>query len=275
MPVISTNIAANSALRYLNNNSDEQTESLTKLASGLRITQASDDAAGLAVGTQLEADSAVLSQAATNASQASSILQIADGGLSRISDILTRLKTLAAQSNSGSVDDDQRTNDIDVEFQELLEEIDDITSTTAYNGQSLLDGSSQYATGVDFMVGTATTDTITVTLASADTTALSIDSADVTTQANAETALGLIDTAIETISSQRAQVGAVMSRFDYHAEQIATMEENTDAAASAVMDVDVAAEKTALSAAEVKTEAAIAALAQANEMPSQLLNLLQ
>ncbi len=275
MPVISTNIAANSALRYLNNNSAEQSESLTKLASGLRITKASDDAAGLAVGTQLQADSAVLAQASTNASQATSILQIADGGLARISDILERMKTLAAQSNSGSVDDDQRANDIDVEFQELLAEIDDITSSTRYNGQSLLDGTSQYATGVEFMVGTDLADSITVTLASGTTADLAIDASDVTTQATAQTALTALDTAIDTISSQRASVGAVMSRFDFRAEQIATMEENTSAATSAVMDVDVAAEKTALSAADVKTQAAIAALAQANQMPSQLLNLLQ
>lgn len=275
MPVISTNIAANSALRYLNQNSADQSESLTKLASGLRITKASDDAAGLAVGTQLQADSAVLAQASTNASQATSILQIADGGLARISDILERMKTLAAQSNSGSVDDNQRANDIDVEFQELIAEIDDITSSTRYNGQSLLDGSSQYATGVEFMVGTDLADTITVTLASGTTADLGIDASDVTTQATAQASLTSLDAAIETISSQRASVGAVMSRFDFRSEQVATMEENTSAATSAVMDVDVAAEKTALSAADVKTQAAIAALAQANQMPNQLLSLLQ
>jgi flagellin len=95
MPVISTNTAANTALRYLNDNASQQGSALAKLASGSNITKASDDAAGLAIGTQLGADVAVLGQAATNASQASSILQIADGGLSSISDILTRMKSLA------------------------------------------------------------------------------------------------------------------------------------------------------------------------------------
>lgn len=275
MPVISTNIAANSALRYLNLNSQAQSDSLTKLASGSRITKASDDAAGLAVGTQLSADVAVLNQAATNASQATSILQIADGGLARISDILERLKTLAAQSNSGSVDDAQRAADIDTEFQELLTEIDDITSSTRYNGQALLDGTSQYAAGVEFMVGTDLADTITVTLASATTTVLAINASTVATQADAQTALTALDAAIDTISSQRATVGATMSRFDFRAQQVATMNENTSAAESAVMDVDVAAEQTTLSAADVKTQAAIAALSQANNMPSQLLDLLR
>lgn len=275
MPVISTNIAANSALRYLNQNSAEQSSSLSKLASGSRIIKASDDAAGLAIGTQLQGDVTVLNQAATNASQATSILQIADGGLARISDILQRLKTLGAQSNSGGVTDDQRTDDIQAEYTELLSEIDDIAGTTRYNGDALLDGSSQFATGVAFMVGTDVSDTITVTLQAADTAALAIDGTSVATQTDAATALAAIDTAIDTISSMRATAGAVMSRFDFRAQTIATMNENTSAAQSAVMDVDVAAEKTALSAADVKTQAAIAALSQANEMPSQLLNMLR
>jgi flagellin len=275
MPVISTNVAANSALRYLNQNSEAQSSSISKLASGSSIIKASDNAAGLAIGTQLGADVTVLNQAATNASQGSSILQTADGGLARISDILSRLKTLAAQSDSGAVTDDQRSDDIDAEFQELLSEIDDIASSTRYNGDALLDGTSQFASGVSFLVGTNSSDTLTITIDSADTTALSIDSLDVTTQTNAESALDALDTAIDTISAQRATLGATMSRFDYRSETIATQVENSEASQSTVMDVDVAAEKTKLSAEDVKTQAAIAALTQANKMPSELLNLLQ
>src|ERR1700755_3075349 len=105
MPVISTNTAANTALRYLNQNAADQSSALSKLASGSNITKASDDAAGLAIGTQLASDVSVLGQAQVNASQASSILQIADGGLSSISDILTRMKTLATEAASGNVTD--------------------------------------------------------------------------------------------------------------------------------------------------------------------------
>ena len=275
MPVISTNTAANSALRYLNLNSSMQSSSLTKLASGSRITKASDDAAGLAIGTQLQADVTVLNQASTNASQATSILQIADGGLARISDILQRMKALAAESNSGSVDDSQRSDDIQAEYTELSSEIDDIAAATRYNGQSLLDGTSQYASGVSFMVGTSSSDTITVTLDSATTSALGIGSTSVSTQTGATSALDSLDTAISTVSAQRATVGAVQSRFDFRSEQISTMNENTSAAQSSVMDADVAAEKTKLSSADVLTQASIAALAQANKMPQELLNLLQ
>src|SRR5258708_13550464 len=123
MPVISTNTAANTALRYLNNNASEQSSALSKLASGSNITKASDDAAGLAIGTQLKSDVAVLSQASTNASQASSILQVADGGLSVISDILQRMKSLATDAASGNVTDQQRSNHINTDYNHLPTDI--------------------------------------------------------------------------------------------------------------------------------------------------------
>jgi flagellin len=274
MPVISTNTAANSALRYLNINSDEQSSSLSKIASGSRITKASDDAAGLAISTGLSSDITALEQSATNASQASSILQIADGALSNISDILQRMKALATQSNSGSVTDTERGY-LDAEYQELNSEIDGIAQGTRYNGESLLDGTGTFASGIDFMVGTDTTDVITVTIDSASATDLAVDTTDVSTQTNAQAALTALDTAIDTISNQRAEIGASMSRFDFRADTIASSTENMSAANSAIQDVDVATEQTKLSSAEVKTQAAIAALATANDMPQNLLDLLR
>lgn len=404
MPVIATNTAANSALRYLNLNSEAQSSSLSKLASGSRITKASDDAAGLAIGTRIQSDVTVLSQAATNASQATAILQTADGGLARISDILQRMKSLATQSDSGSVTDSERTY-IDAEYQELLEEIDGIASSTRYNGVSLLDGTGQYAstsanatvssqwmtdaqyaditdsadadvftittsdgntvtytisdaydgttgsvslediaasinagdtatpeaanvtatvetdddgrkrlvltgvdgatvtamddttgttlqavgmlasdgttivggskTGVDFMVGTTSTDTINVSIDDVDATALGLASTSVDTQANSETALTALDAAIDAVIQARAEVGATMSRFEFRSETIDTTSENLQSAESAIMDADVAAEKSELSSADVKTQAAIAALSQANQMPQNLLSLLK
>ena len=166
MPVISTNTAANSAVRYLNINASEQSSSLSKLASGSRITQASDDAAGLAISTRISSDVATLNQAATNATQAVSVLQTADGGASNISDILERMKTLATQSASGTVTDSERTY-IDAEFQELIEQIDTIATGTRFNGESLLDGTSAFdkATGgTSIVVGSSADDTIQVTI---------------------------------------------------------------------------------------------------------------
>lgn len=274
MPVIATNTAANSALRYLNINSEAESSITSKLASGSRITKASDDASGLAIGTRIQSDVTVLSQASTNASQATAILQTADGGLARISDILQRMKSLATQSNSGSVTDDERAY-INSEYSELLDEIDGIAQSTRYNGDSLLDGSSDFASGVEFMVGTSTTDTISVTIADADSTALAINGSTVDSQSNAQSAITLLDAAISTISSQRAAVGASMSRFDFRAQTIDTSSENLGAAQSAVMDADVASEKSKLASADVKYQAAIAALTQANQLPQNLLSLLK
>lgn len=144
MPVISTNTAANTAVRYLNSNSQSQSDSLAKLASGSRINKASDDAAGLAISTKISSDVAALEQASTNASHGISILQTADGGAANISDILERMKTLASQSSSGTVTDTERAY-IQAEFEQLQEEIDGITTSTRYNGQSLLDGTSDFS----------------------------------------------------------------------------------------------------------------------------------
>lgn len=274
MPVIATNTAANSALRYLNLNSDTESSITSKLASGSRITKASDDASGLAIGTRIQSDVTVLGQAATNASQATAILQTADGGLARISDILQRMKSLATQSYSGSVTDNERAY-ITSEYSELMKEIDGIASSTRYNGVSLLDGNGVYTSGVDFMVGTSTSDVIQVKIADVDSTALGINTSAVGTSANASSAATALDTAIGKISSARASVGASMSRFDFRSQTIATSEENLSSAQSAVMDADVASEKSKLASADVKAQAAIAALTQANSMPQNLLSLLK
>ncbi|MDQ2081638.1 flagellin [Xanthobacteraceae bacterium Astr-EGSB] len=275
MPVINTNTAANSAVRYLNANSSQQSESLSKLASGSRINKASDDAAGLAIATRLQSDVTALDQAATNAAHSISILQTADGGASNISDILQRMKALASESASGTVTDNERVY-IDAEFQQLADEIDGIASGTRFNGESLLDGTSAFAgSGVSVMVGTQATDTISLKIADLDATELGVASLATTSQTGAEAAISALDDAIDAVSSARADIGATMSRFEFRSDTIATTTENLEASESAIRDVDVAAEQAKLSAAEVKTQAAVAAAAQANQMPQQLLNLLQ
>lgn len=274
MPVISTNTAANSALRYLNINSEDQSSSVSKIASGSRITKASDDAAGLAVGTSLLSDVTVLTQAATNASHGSSILQAADGGMSSISDIVQRLRSLATQAQSGSVTDDEREY-LDAEFQQLVDEISGIAAGTTFNDESLLDGSTNWASGIDFRVGTTADDVIRVSITDVSADAMGLDALDVTSSANAATALTALDAAVETLSNARADVGALISRFEFRGDMIATSIENTEAAQSAIMDVDVASEQAELSSTKVKTQAAIAVLSQANSMPENLLSLLR
>jgi flagellin len=279
MPVISTNTAANTALRYLNINSENQSSALSKLASGSRIVKASDDAAGLAIGTQLKSDVSVLDQASTNASQAVSILQTADGGLASISDILIRMKALATEAASGNVTDSQRENDINTEYLELYSEITAIQDATRYSGQSLLSSSGFFSSAVDFLVGTTSSDKITVSLSALLTsmvasTMLSAGST-VSTASAAASAIDALTTAIDTVTKARAQVGAYESRFSFRSQSVGTTSENTSAAQSAMLDADVASEKSKLSSADVLNQASIAALSQAAKMPQELLTLLQ
>ena len=278
MPVVATNTAANSAIRFLNNNSAMAAGSVGKLASGSRIVKASDDAAGLAIGTRLMADVTALTQAGINASQGASVVQVADGGLARIADVLQRMKALAAQSLSGVPTDTERAF-IDAEYQELISEVSDIALTTRFNGQSLLDGGT---TTADFFVGTDVSDTITVdfqTLATGQNgytaAALSINAIAVSSAASAAVAMSLVDAAIDTISEARATAGALISRFEFRGQQIATSLENIDAAKSAIMDVDLVAEQSKLVSNQVLVQAAVSAVSQANQIPQSLLRVLQ
>jgi flagellin len=273
MPVISTNLAANSAVSYLNINSQQETSALEKLSSGSRITSASDDAAGLAISTRISSDVTVLQQTATNASQATAILQTADGGASNISDILARMESLASESASGTTVDSSRPY-IQSEFSQLTQEIDSIATGTRYSGQSLLDGTSVFASGVSVMVGTSASDTITITLSNLGSTSLGVSSLDVSTQSAAVSALSSLDSAINTVSAARASIGAQESRFNFASESISTQTQNLQAANSAITDVDIASEQATLSSAEVKTQAAVSAEAAANQMPQYLLKLL-
>ncbi len=275
MPAITTNIAANSAVRYLNINSNQETSALSKLSSGSRITSASDDAAGLAISTRISSDVTALQQAATNAAQANAILQTADGGASNISDILARMKSLASESASGTTVDSSRAY-INSEFTQLTSEIDSIASGTRYSGQTLLDNTSPFkGTGVSVLVGSGATDTISIALSDLrSATLFGAAAPTVDTQTNATAALTALDTAINTVSGARASIGALESRFNFSADSIQTQTQNLQAANSAIRDVDVAAEQAMLSSAEVKTQAAVSAETAANQMPQYLLKLL-
>jgi flagellin len=278
MPTVTTNTAANAALRFLNFNSNASSESIAKLASGSRIVRASDDAAGLAIGTRLRADVTVLRQSAVNAAQGASVLQVADGGLARISDVLQRMKALSAQSLSGVPSDTER-GFIDAEFQQLLAEIDGIAATTRFNGASLLDGST---VSQSYFVGSEAGDTIDIDFANLTSvpatffTAADLNLvADVSTVAGATLALGEVDAAIDVISEARATVGGLISRFDFRGEQIATSLENINAAKSTILDVDLAEEQSKLVSSQVLVQASVSALAQADQLPQALLRLLQ
>ncbi len=279
MPVVATNTAANTATRFLNNNTAMASSSVGKLASGSRIVRASDDAAGLAIASRLNSDVVALQQAAINASQGASMVQVADGGLARIGDVLQRMKALAAASLSGVPTNNERAF-INAEFQELVNEINGIATTTRFNGDSVLSGTT---TNTSFFVGTDAADLISVNFTSLaggtagttfGATALGIAST-VADSANATSAMGQVDTAIDTISEARANAGAFISRFEFRGQQIATSTENIQAAESAISDVDLAAEQAKLVSSQVLVQASVSALSQANQIPQSLLRVLQ
>lgn len=424
MPVISTNTAANTAILNLNKNSAAQETYLQQLSSGSRINTSSDDAAGLAVSGQLQSDITTLEQSSRNAQQAEALLQTADGALSRQSDILQRMKSLATQYNSGTVDDDSREF-INAEYEELLTELELITSSTEFNGKNLIDGSFSES----FIVGIQADDAIAVDLTSVSMTAESlglnaslsestqanlltltltdingdnatsstvlgdlttgltgaesdstisfvvdgvlaagsVDAFDTTTVgelvasinslvddttgeqvfdatfSNGQLSINLIDSAtffddsatdgidigttgtagtltlsgagpdadgdgegdavslngaateiiaddesdhllddlstidaaIKAVSEARSQVGAYTSAMEYQGENIDTQIENLTAARSSIVDVDIAEAQSNFTNAQVLTEAATAALAQANQLKTSLLTLLR
>jgi flagellin len=273
MVAITTNLAANNAVRFLNINSQQETSALSKLSSGSRIVQASDDAAGLAISTRISSDITTLQQAATNAAQATAILQTADGGASNISDILARMKSLASESASGTTVGSS-AGFINSEFVQLIGEIDSISSGTRYSGQSLLNGSGEFSSAVSVLVGSSGSDTVSISLTSLTASSLGVSALAVSSQSAATAALSVLDSAIDTVSGARATIGAQESRFNFSASSISTQTQNLQAANSAISDVDVAAEQAALSSAEVKTQAAVSAEAAANQMPQALLKLL-
>ena len=274
MPVISTNNAANAALNYLNVNSSSETEKLSQLASGSRIVQASDDAAGLAIGTQLQANTTVFSQDQTNVAQGTSILQSADGALAQISNVLQRMMALATEAASGQVTNTQRTQDIQTEYTQLQTEITSIVSSTTYAGQTLLSGS--FLSNVKFLVGTSSANTLTVSVNTVSTnTLLGSGSSGVSSTTSALASINAINSAIQTITQDRAKIGAYESQFNFSSQDISTNVQNLESSSSTIMDADVAQVKSSLSSTDVKTQASVAALTQAAQLPQELLRLIQ
>ena len=269
MPVISTNTAANSALRFLSINNSATQSSIGKLSSGSRIVKASDDAASLAISTNLNSEIVTLKQSSVNAAHGQAVAQVVDGSLARIGDILSRMKALATQSLSGSMDSTSQGY-IQEEFSALQDQITAIAQQTEFNGQEL----GQTNT-LDFMVGRAGDEKITVSTVLVSAAGLSVDASSVVDGTKAAAAITKIDSAIGTVNTQRAKMGAYMSRFQFVAQNLDTQVENLEAAKSALLDTDVAAEMTKFTSAQVLMQANVAMLAQANQLPSGLLRLLQ
>jgi len=271
---IRSNIGSLDAQRNLNNSSSMLEQSQAKLSSGYRITKAGDDAAGLGISSNLEAQIKSYDQAGRNASDAQSLIQTAEGALNQTTSLLTRMRELAMQSASSGVGNTERGY-IQTENASLLTEIDRIANSTEYNGQALLNSG---ATALTFQVGirdVAANDQITVNTVDATAATLGVNGVDMSTQGGAQGALATIDAAIQLVSGARATLGAAGNRFDSVSQTIQVDSEDLSSADSRIKDVDVAAESANMARINVLMQAGVSVLAQANQEPQMALKLLQ
>jgi flagellin len=291
---LQTNVTSLFAQQQLEQNDNFESNTIQQLTSGYRINEAGDDAAGLAVANQLQANITELQQGVINAANGTSTLQIIDGGLSNISNLLDRLQTLATESASGTFEGSRTT--LNNEFTSVLNEITRQAGniglasggTTSNTGTI---GSSQYNTAaLNIFIGggdtgNANDDQVTVdltnggaggvTVTGVDAGGLGISAADVSTASDAATALGLVQTAITNLGTVQGAVGAGENLLNYATSLANSQITNLTASESSIKDANVAAEASNLAKAQTLQQSSIAALAQANSMPEAILKLLQ
>ncbi|HMM19545.1 MAG TPA: flagellin [Selenomonadales bacterium] len=266
--IINTNVPALNAWRNLEIQNSSVSKSLEKLASGKRINKAADDAAGLAISEKMISQINGLNQASSNAQDGISLIQTAEGALNETSAILQRMRQLAVQSANGTNTDEDR-GQIDLEFQQLISEVDRIASTTQFNTKSLLAGSA-----FRFQIGANANQTVSITIAKGDAATLTIDGLDVTTSATADAAITALDTALSTVSSSRANLGAMQNRLEHTVNNLNVASENLTAANSRIRDVDMAKEMASFTKTQILVQSGTAMLAQANQAPQAVLKLL-
>lgn len=272
---INTNVASLDAQRNLSRTQSDQRVNFQRLSSGMRINSASDDAAGLGISVNLQAQVRSLSVAERNTNNAVSMAQTAESALGQVGGILTRMRELAVQGSNGDLGATDRGY-LDTEFQSLRSEITRIADSTVFNGRQLLGGA---ATTITFQVGiqNTTSDRIDVGFGGVDLTALGIAATNVSgaTAANSQAAITSLDTAISTVSSRRALFGASMNRMSSTVSNLQSMRSNMSAAYSRIADVDVADETASMARNQVLSQAAVSVLAQANQAPQLALSLLR
>jgi flagellin len=272
---INTNTPSLAAQRSLSQTNQRLRGNMRKLASGERVTQASDDAAGLAISENLKAQIRGSRQAKRNAGDAISLIQTAEGGLSEISNIVIRLRELAIQAASDTIGDTER-GFTDIEFQELKEEVDRISMSSEFNGIKLLDGSGGL---LEFQVGVNNDPTLDRlrydgTKANATAGSLGIAAEGVVTKEGAQLSLSKLDNALVSINGFRSVLGATQNRLSSTINNLAISEENLSAAKSRIRDVDVAAETADLAKNNILMQAGVSVLSQANQAPNMALKLI-
>lgn len=273
---INHNLNSLNAQRNMKVNTDATAKSSEKLSSGLRINRAGDDAAGLAISEKMRGQIRGLNQASRNSQDAISLIQTAEGALNETHSILQRMRELAVQASSDTNTKEDR-DQIGKEIAQLQEEIDRIANQTEFNTTKLLDGSASKLT---FQIGANNGQNINVALTKSTASALGVQASvikiDNTQSASAITAMiAIIDSAINTVSTTRAGLGAYQNRLEHTINNLGTASENLTAAESRIRDVDMAEEMSTFTKNNVLTQAAQAMVAQANSQPQSVLQLLQ
>jgi len=277
--MINTNVPSLTAQRNLSASQGQLATSIGRLSSGLRINSAKDDAAGLAIANRMDSQARGMNVAIRNSMDGISLAQTAEGGLGKVSDMLQRMRELAVQSSNAtntSTDRDSLNN----EFRQLADEIDRTLNATKFNGQAILSGA---AGSQVFQVGSESTsyDQLTVTTGNMATSANiaavtgTVGIISGTTGSNAQSMITAIDLALTTVNSERSTYGAVQNRFEAIIANLQVASENQSAAKSRIMDADFAAETAALTRTQILQQAGTAMLAQANQLPQQVLQLLK
>ena len=275
--VINHNISALNANRNMGVNNKATSSAMEKLSSGLRINRAGDDAAGLSISEKMRAQIRGLNQASTNAQDGISMVQTAEGALNETQNILQRMRELAVQAANGTNVSEDRSA-INVEIQQLSAEVDRIAGTTEFNTQNLFStGDVATANTVTFQVGANSKQFISVTFSNMTASALSVSTSDISvdTTENATASISVINQAIIKVSTQRSTLGAVQNRLEHTIANLDNAAENLTAAESRIRDVNMAKEMSNFSKFNILQQAAQAMLAQANQLPQNVLQLLR
>lgn len=269
---IQHNVAAMNSYRQLGGNNNALSKNLEKLSSGYRVNRAGDDAAGLAISEKMRAQIKGLETASKNASDAISLVQTAEGALTEVHSMLNRMVELATQSANGIYNDKDRAN-LQAEVVQLRTEIDRIGDSTNFNGTELLNGTF---TGKNMQIGDAQSDKLAITIKNMKSAGeLKINAVNIGDATQANTAIKTIKDAIDAVSTQRGELGAMQNRLEHTINNLDVTTENITAAESRIRDTDMAKEMMAYTKNNILTQAAQAMLAQANQVPQGVLQLLQ
>jgi flagellin len=272
---IYNNVEAANAHRVLNSTNNQLSKSMERLSSGLRINRAADDAAGLAVSEVMRSQIRGMNVAQRNAQDGVSMVQVADGALGNVGDMLQRIRDLAVQASNGTLTDSQRSN-LNAEVQQVLSEINTTGSNTEFNGIRILSGSvAAAASAVTLQVGANGGQAIAFTIGTVGTTTLTLNGLSVSFATAASAAIASIDAAIGAVTTQRANLGAIQNRLEQTINRLGVTSENLQAAESRIRDADMASEMIAFTKNQILQQSGMAMLSQANSAPQSVLSLLR